>query len=394
MNVLMPQLGETVHEGSVARWYKKVGDFVAADEPLFEVETEKITTEIPAPTSGVVAEILVQPGAVVKVGTTLAIVRAAEDASAPNNSVAQVRRSGRLSPVVRRLLRQNGLKPDDIAGTGEGGRITRQDVLAYLDGLRAEESASVKESPGTRASAVITDPDEIVVPLNRTRRLTAAHMVRSKAVSPHTLQAVEVSFHAVERARRAYGVEWRAREGFSLTYLPFVARAVCLALARYPQINSRFADDSLIVHKRVHLGIAVDLSFEGLVAPVVRDAHRQNLPGLALQMHGLAEKARRGTLGADHYAGGTYTLSNSGSFGTLISAPIIHQPQTAILSIDGVSKKTMVVEGAEGDSIVIRPVGVLAQSFDHRAFDGAYSASFLRELKTILESRDWLAELS
>lgn len=407
MDVLMPQLGETVREGSVAKWYKKAGDTVAADEPLFEVETDKVTTEIPAAASGVVEEILVDVGAVVKVGTTLAIIRTAADAPAPEPAAAPTGRQARLSPVVRRLLGENGLKPDDITGTGEGGRITRQDVLAYLEGLRAkaptpDQAAAPPPAltpapapvfePGTVAPAA--GPDEIVVPLNRTRRLTAAHMVRSKAISPHTLQAVEASFHAVERARRACGAEWKAREGFSLTYLPFVARAVCLALARYPHINARFAEDSLIVHKRVHLGIAVDLGFEGLVVPVVRDAHGQNLRGLALQMHALAEKARRGTLGSDDCVGGTYTLSNSGSFGTLISVPIIHQPQAAILSVDGVSKKPVVVEGPDGDSIAIRPVGVLAQSFDHRAFDGAYSAAFLRELKTIIEGRDWLAELA
>lgn len=418
MNVIMPQLGETVLEGSVAKWHKKPGDRVVADEPLFEVETDKAMTEIPAAASGIVERILVEAGVVVKVGTPLAVIRGeneapeptpaavAEAASAADAATAVVstaRTAPRLSPVVRRLLGENGLEPHDVMGTGEAGRITRQDVLAYLETLRtappAAPRAPAPAAPATpaaqpREAPAVAGADETVVPLNRTRRLTAAHMVRSKATSPHTLQAVEVGFHAVERARREHGAAWKAREGFSLTYLPFVARAVCLALARYPNINSRFADDSLIVNRRVHLGVAVDLGFEGLVVPVVRDAHGQNLRGLALQLHALAGKARRGALASDDFSGGTYTISNSGSFGTLLSVPIIHQPQAAILSMDGVAKKPVVVEGPDGDAIVVRPVGVLAQCFDHRAFDGAYSAAFLRELKNILEGRDWLSELA
>jgi pyruvate dehydrogenase E2 component (dihydrolipoamide acetyltransferase) len=408
MNVIMPQLGETVLEGSVAKWHKKAGDRVVADEPLFEVETDKAMTEIPAAASGVVERILVEAGVVVKVGTPLAVIRSDHEVSAPvpvaapelatvaASIPAAGRTAPRLSPVVRRLLGENGLQPGDIVGTGEAGRITRQDVLGYLEKLRSAPPAVAAPAPCAPA-APAREPaaaDEIVVPLNRTRRLTAAHMVRSKATSPHTLQAVEASFHAVERARRECGAEWKVREGFSLTYLPFVARAVCLALARYPNINSRFADDQLFVNKRVHLGIAVDLGFQGLVVPVVRDGHGQNLRGLALQLHALADKARRGALTPDDSSGGTYTISNSGSFGTLISVPIIHQPQAAILSMDGVAKKAVVVEGPDGDAIVVRPMGVLAQCFDHRAFDGAYSAAFLRELKTILEGRDWLAELA
>lgn len=416
MNVIMPQLGETVLEGSVAKWHKKAGERVSVDEPLFEVETDKAITEIPAAASGVVTEILVEAGVVVKVGATLAVIRTEQEAQAPAAvdavavvampaaepalALAPARGATRLSPVVRRLLGENGLRPDDIPGTGDGGRITRQDVLAYLERVRSGAAAPAAAQPHASAPAPAAIPaaaagaDEIVLPLNRTRRLTAAHMVRSKATSPHTLQAVEVGFHAVERARRACGAQWKSSQGFSLTYLPFVARAVCLALARYPHINSRFADDNLFVNKRVHLGIAVDLGFEGLVVPVVRDAHGQNLHGLALQLHALADKARRGALAADDFTGGTYTISNSGSFGTLLSVPIIHQPQAAILSMDGVAKKPVVVEGPDGDAIVVRPVGVLAQCFDHRAFDGAYSAAFLRELKTILEGRDWLAELA
>lgn len=443
MDVIMPQLGETVLEGSVANWYKKVGDTVTADEPLFDVETDKVTTEIPAPASGVLSQILVDVGVSVKVGTRLAVIETANVGAAkavsapaavtPASTVAAkagaaslvagrgrpLPRSGpggpRLSPVVRRLLGEHGLRADEIKGTGRDGRITREDVLAYLNRVGAApakgapimvpavhaspvapaapllRSADTEPTPGP---TVVAGPDDLVVPLSKIRRLTAAHMVRSKAVSPHTLQAVEVDFHNVEKARKAIGAEWKAREGFSLTYLPFVARAVCDAITKFPYVNASFANDELIVHKKVHLGIAVDLNFEALLATVVRDAHHRNLRGLALEIHRLVDAARRGALKPDELSGGTYTISNSGTFGTLFSAPIINQPQAAILSTDGVRKKPVVLEGPEGDAIVIRPIGVLAQSFDHRAFDGAYSAAFLRCLKELLENRDWVAECS
>jgi 2-oxoglutarate dehydrogenase E2 component (dihydrolipoamide succinyltransferase) len=220
-------------------------------------------------------------------------------------------------------------------------------------------------------------------------------MVRSKATSPHVLQAVEAEFHRVDRARAAHGEAWRAREGFALTYLPFVARAACLALADFPRVNASVEGDALVVHRAVHLGIAVDLgSGDGLVVPVIRDAATMSVPALARAIHRLAAEARKGMLGPDAYAGGTYTISNSGSFGTLITAPIIAQPQVAILSTDGVKKKPVVAEGPDGDAIVIRPVGIIAQSFDHRAVDGAYSAGFLRRVKEIVETRDWIADFS
>jgi 2-oxoglutarate dehydrogenase E2 component (dihydrolipoamide succinyltransferase) len=219
-------------------------------------------------------------------------------------------------------------------------------------------------------------------------------MLRSVATSPHTLQAVEVDFRNIEHARAARGSDWKAQQGFTLTYLPFLCAATCEAITEYPLINASFSNDTLVVHRRIHLGIAVDLAFAGLLVPVVRDANQRDLRDLALEMHSLVSKARANRLVPDDINGGTYTISNSGSFGTLITAPIINQPQVAILSLDGVHKKPVVIEGPEGDSIAIRPIGVIAQSFDHRAFDGAYSAAFLRRLKQAVETRNWLADLS
>lgn len=233
-----------------------------------------------------------------------------------------------------------------------------------------------------------------VVPLNKIRRATAAQTVRSVAVSPHTLQAVEVDFQNVDRARKAKGADWEVQEGFTLTYLPFVCAAICEALVEFPHINATFAEDSLIVHQRINLGIAVDVGFEGLLVPVVHDANHRSVRGLARKIQTLVQKARTNALTPADLSGGTYTVSNSGSFGTLITAPIINQPQVAILSLDGVHKKPTVVESPDGDAVAIRPIGVLAQSFDHRAFDGAYSAAFLRRLKQALETRNWLTELN
>jgi 2-oxoglutarate dehydrogenase E2 component (dihydrolipoamide succinyltransferase) len=211
------------------------------------------------------------------------------------------------------------------------------------------------------------------VPFTRIRKLTAEHMVRSKATSPHVLQAVEVDFQRVDIVRKNVRDAWKAKHGYSLTYLPFIGNAVCRALEDFPNLNSSVHGDSLVLHPSVNLAIAVDLGAEGLVAPVIKNADRLSVAQLADAIAEIAQRSRAGKLKPDDFQGGTYTLSNSGTFGTLITAPIINQPQVAILSTDGVRKKPVVVETSEGDSIAIRPVGVLAQSFDHRAVDGAYS---------------------
>jgi 2-oxoglutarate dehydrogenase E2 component (dihydrolipoamide succinyltransferase) len=288
---------------------------------------------------------------------------------------------------VRKLLAEHGLEASDVQGSGRDGRLTRRDVLAHVKGAPAPAPA---RAPAGKSPVGKSE----VIPFSRIRKRTAEHMVRSKATSPHVLQAVEVEFHQVDAARTTKGKAWRAREGFTLTYLPFIARATCLAIPEFPRVNATVDGESLVVHGGINLAIAVDLGFDGLVAPVIPDAHAKSVADLAYEIHALAKKARAGRLSPDDVAGATYTLSNSGSFGTLITAPIINQPQVAILSADGVRKKPVVVEGEAGDAIAIRPVGILAQSFDHRAMDGAYSAAFLRRLKEIIETTDWTAELN
>jgi 2-oxoglutarate dehydrogenase E2 component (dihydrolipoamide succinyltransferase) len=423
MDVIMPQLGETVVEGVVTKWYKKVGDVVKSDDTLFDVETDKVSTEIPAQANGVITEILVQEGVTAKVGTRLAVISESGDAaaaapavavaaSAPAvtvsaavaavpavstaaaaNRIGKASAADRLSPVVRRLLAEHQLNPADLNGTGRDGRITREDVLAVIAGGVAA-GAMPAGAPLSALAPMVLGAGDTRKPMNSVRKRTAQHLVKSWQSAPHVLQAVEVDYSKVELARTAAGAAWKAREGFSLTYLPFIARAVSVALAQFPLLNGSLDGDDLVIHSRINIGIAVDLNFDGLVVPVVKDVPNKSLPQIAREINDLAQRARSNKLKPDELSGGTYTLSNSGVFGTLITAPIINQPQVAIMSTDGVKKKPVVIESEQGDSIAIRPVGVLAQTFDHRALDGAYSAAFLREVKTVLETRDWVQALN
>src|SRR5579875_1768293 len=374
----MPQLGETVTEGTVTRWFKAVGDTVARDEPLFEVSTDKVDSEVPSPAAGTLAEIRVPEGETVDVGTVLAVISEdgattapaavapapaaqappaaapapaaeaprptpapapapADQASprppaAPSPSVAApapppraepaapppAGRAGLvLSPVVRRLLDEHGIDPSEIAGTGAGGRITRADVLAYIDARRAggPPAGPAATPAGPAAPAAMTGLGDEIVPFTNIRRRTAEHMVRSKATSAHTLVVHEADYEAVEAVRRRYGDRFAAEEGFPLTYLPFVARAVVEALHEWPHLNAAVGEDALVVHHRVNLSIAVDLSFEGLVAPVVHDADELTVRGLARRIRDLAQRARTKRLSPDDLAGGTFTITNPGPFG-------------------------------------------------------------------------------
>ncbi len=403
MNVLMPQLGETVSEGTIAVWHKKEGDAVAKGDMLIDVETDKVATEITAPESGVLTSINVPEGETVDVGTILAVIavegeatvggssgpiaaeaaptQAAATAAAPKSGGLGAKSSGeKLSPAVRRLLKQNNLSIADIAGSGRDGRVTRQDVVDHIAG---GGSVAAKAAP-TGGSQTIS--------FDRVRRITAEHMVRSKAVSPHVLQAIDVEFSAVDAVRLAKKDAWKSDKGYSLTYLPFVARAVALAVVDFPKVNASVGDNELHVHGDFNLAIAIDLNHEGLVAPVLKNAGGLSVSKLAVGFNDLATRAKSNKLTADDLQGGTYTLSNPGPFGTLFTAPIINQPQVGILSMDAVKKRAHVVESPAGDSIAIRPVGILAHSFDHRAIDGAYSAAYLQRLKTIIETTDWNSE--
>ena len=407
----MPQLGETVTEGTITRWFKQVGDEVAVDDALFEVSTEKVDTEVPSAHAGFLRAVHVPEGETVPVGALLAVITPtadepiedAEPAPPPVSAAPEPRPmrpavatrrpaggtatdgdgDGFLSPVVRRLLDEHGLAPDDVVGSGSGGRITRNDVLAAATNPRL---GSATTAPDVAALAPLPQPgpDDDVVEFTKARRATAEHMVRSLATSAHTLVATEVDYHQVDPVRR------RA----SLSFLPFVARAAIDALGEFPHLNASVGDDQLIVHRRIHLGIAVDVGFEALVVPVVRDAGDLRLPALADAMATQAEKARTKRLTGEDLSGGTFTITNVGGYGTVVTAPVINQPQVAILSTDSVRMRPAAVRSATGEwTVAVHPLGNLSLSFDHRAFDGAYAAAFLARVRELLETRDWAEEL-
>ena len=447
-DVEMPQLGETVTEGTITKWFKAVGESVAQDEVLFEVSTDKVDSEVPSPAAGYLAEILVPEGETVDVGTRLAVLSdappsgagaapaaeapaaeapaaeapaqeapvqeaptapaeapAAAPTAAAHAPKAPAAPSGPpklLSPLVRRLIEDHGLDAGAITGTGIGGRITRGDVEAVID-LQRGSAPATRPAPAAAAPAAASAPppvrsgsprDDRVEKLNHIRVRTGEHMVRSKATSPHVLTAVEVDFESVEKVRRSHGASFKESEGFSLTYLPFISRAVVDAIEEFPYLNAAVGDGELIVHGRVNLAYAVDLDFQGLLAPVVHDAEAKRLTALAREIHDLAARARSKQLSADDIADGTFTITNPGKYGTMMQFPVINQPQVAILSTDGISRKPVVVTDANGDeAIAIHSVGVLALAWDHRAFDGAYVAAFLDRLREIIQTRDWVAEL-
>ena len=447
-DVVLPQLGETVTEGTIIRWIKQVGEEVGRDEPLFEISTDKVDSEVPSPAAGVLTEVVVPEGETVEVGTLLAVISdgpapaaaapaaepepapapasvpepepaggtapaeaapppeqpppapAPEPAAAapgvPPADAAERSQPRLLSPVVRRLVNEHGIDVSTIEGSGVGGRITRSDVERII---RERQSAPARPAPAA-APAAAPEPapeagEPLVVPLSSIRRTIGRHMVASKATSPHVLTAVEVDFEGVERVRQAARASWRAQEGFSLTYLPFIARATCDAIADFPHINASIDGTNLVVHRSVHLAVAVDLDFQGLLAPVVRDAETKRLRAIAREVVDLAARARRKELSAGEVTGGTFTITNPGQYGTLMQFPIINQPQVAILSTDGIRRRPVVVTGERGDeAIAIHSVGVLALAWDHRAFDGAYVAAFLDRLRHIIQTRDWEAEIA
>jgi len=391
-DLLLPQLGETVTEGTITRWARRAGDRVEADDVLYEVSTDKVDSEVPAGFAGVLTEIVVGEGATVQVGEVIAryesegaapVVEAPAPRSeasagaaeappaAPPTPTAPAPTAGGarlLSPVVRALLADHGLDPSRVPGSGLRGRITRRDVEQYL-----------RDHPGH------------VEAFTSIRRRTAQHMVSSKSTSPHVLTAMEVDYGRVEEARRAHGPAWKAAEGRSLTYLPFIVRAVAEALVDHPRINASVGDGELIVHSDLNLAVAVDLDFEGLVAPVVRRVGQMTVPEVSRAIADMAERARAKKLSPDDLAGGTFTVTNPGQYGTLFQFPIINQPQVAILSTDGVTRKPVVEVDDDGNETVgIGSVGVLALAWDHRAFDGAYAASFLRQVRHVLQSSDWV----
>jgi len=429
VTITMPQLGETVTEGTILAWVKQVGEYVAEDDILVEISTDKVDTEIPSPAAGVLTEILIAAGTTVEVGTPLAVL--SQDAEQPTaqeqptadgqqptageeptavptvqrQSAASTERRGVLSPVVRKLASENDVDVAMVPGTGDGGRITRRDIETFIveRGEAASpapvETAPVQQeaAPGGPPIAVVSGQASDVREIPRLRKRIAENLVHAKRTTAHVWTSVEVDYERVASVRAKHGSAFKVSEGFSLTYLPFIARATMDALAAFPTVHSIFDLEAgtQTFAKGVNLGIAVDLDQSGLVVANIRGADSMTLKGIARSIRSVATAARSGKLGPDDLSGFSFSITNPGPFGSFMSVPIIPSPTAAILSTDTVTKKPVVVELPDGsDSLAIRHVGYLGLSWDHRVFDGSTAVLFLARIKENLESWDWEQELS
>jgi 2-oxoglutarate dehydrogenase E2 component (dihydrolipoamide succinyltransferase) len=475
----MPQLGETVVEGTITKWLKKEGEEIERDEPLFEISTDKVDTEVPSPVAGTLVEIKVPEGETVQVGTELAMIetdgqgsaapakqkeaeakeepakaspkveeepeeseQAVEEAEAEEREKEEARpdeerpraeppreepargpaeetearaparaaveasagggpRSQILSPLVRRLAEENQIDLSRVSGTGTGGRITKKDVMAYLDsggaedGRRAASGARLEAVPQptpTREAApsprAAGEAREEAIPLSRMRQAIARNMVASMQTTARAWNLVEVNMENIARTRQAAKEAFRQREGINLTFMPFVARAVCEALLAFPDVNAELREEQLIRKHYVNLGIAVALE-EGLIVPVVKGADTMNIVGLSRAINDIANRARNKKLVPDDVQGGTFTITNPGPFGSIISVPIINPPQCGILAFDAVEKRPVVID----DAIAIRHMVYISMSWDHRIIDGATAAQFLGRVKQNLETWDFGPEV-
>ncbi len=445
IQVIMPQLGESVVEGTVGRWLIAEGETIEEYQPLLEVETDKVNTEIPAPASGVLLKVLVPEGATVGAGTLLAFIgqpdealpeaphktdeappiqdasaerkpktRPATKAKPPGgNGLKQEKPSGRniITPVVARIAAEHGidLATADISGSGRGGRITKKDILTYIEGLK-EEDLPPWERPGTgelfkpteeagpvlptvsepasgetpKPTGALPSPGE-VVPLTAMRQAIADHMLRSVRTSPHATTVMEADMRRVVAYRERYKAEFQKREGLKLTFTPFFIQAVVEGLKAVPEANSSLTDQGILLHRHINIGIAVALD-SGLIVPVIKDADMLSLSGLQRTVADLAERARAGQLTPDEAQGSTFTITNHGVSGSLFATPIINQPNAGILGVGAIQKRPVVVSVDGADSIAIRPMCYLSFTFDHRIMDGALADRFLGRVISALEN--------
>jgi pyruvate dehydrogenase E2 component (dihydrolipoamide acetyltransferase) len=436
--VVMPQMGESIVEGTLTRWLKKPGDKVERDEPLFEISTDKVDTEIPSPVSGVVAELLAKEGDVVAIKTVVAKINesggaaaapAAEAAPAPAAPKPEAQPAtpppppppppaasapppppppappaaveadeitGPLSPLVRKMAREYNIDLSQVRGTGAGGRITKQDLEAYMaaQGARTMAAPAAPAPPPPAPAAPAAKPAEAPAPVARAaapqgrvepmsimRQKIAEHMVMSKRTSAHVTTVHRVDMSKVARLRDRYKDEFKDRYGFSLTYLPFVTAAAADALRTFPIFNASIEGTNVIYHGNINIGIAVALD-GGLIVPVIKNADEKNITGLARSIADLAARARSKQLKPDEVSGGTFSITNFGSFGSLFATPVINQPQVAILGAGAVTKEAVVVN----DAIAIRSMMYLALTFDHRLIDGALADQFCQKVKEVLEN--------
>jgi pyruvate dehydrogenase E2 component (dihydrolipoamide acetyltransferase) len=404
--VVMPQMGESIFEGTISKWLKKVGDKVEKDEPLLEISTDKVDAEIPAPVAGVLTEIRVQEGATVDINAVVAViggaatgavkaqspapaaktVAAASVQQAAHAAASTAGKHVRSSPLVRRIAKENNLDLGKIAGSGLGGRITKQDALEYL-----RRNGPGSTAPQPRVGATLAPPPPLksdVVPMSKMRAIIGQRMVESLQRSPHAHTVYKVDMTRVARLRDRERKAFEQKNGVKLTYMPFIAAAAVEALRRFPIVNASLVDNSIHYHQNIHLGIAVALEW-GLIVPVIKQAEQRSFSDIARTIADMAMRARNKKLMPDETTGSTFTLTNSGAFGGEFGTPIINQPESAILAVGGLRKEPAVLTDAEGnDTIAIRSTQYYCLGFDHRLIDGADSGRFMLEFKRVLESWD------
>jgi pyruvate dehydrogenase E2 component (dihydrolipoamide acetyltransferase) len=464
VDVVMPQMGVSVSEGTVTRWMKQVGEHIEADETIVEISTDKVDTEIPSPASGIVREILANEGDTVPVNTRIAVIAVGDGEAAPADPAAATSNaeetpatpetdqtmgadpapspqqpqaqpqqpagsnghdeedsSGRtfISPVVARMLAEHGLDVNQIPGSGRGGRVTKKDVQSFIDSGGAEARPVIHDvphfAPPAEETAVVADPppapqaapptppapaparqlvasggDEELYQFNTIRKVIARHMRHSLDTAAHVTTVIEVDMTGVVNLRKKWKPEYQKRYGVNLTYIPFIARATIDAIGSWPWVNAEVQGESALIKRYVNLGMAVAVDdAKGLMVPVIQHAEEMNLVGLSRSVIEMAEKARTKTLSPDEMAGGTFTITNPGVFGALMGTPIIPEGQVAILDVEAIVKRPVVVSDRHGnDSIAIRHMMFLCLSYDHRLVDGAYAAQFMAQIKNSLESWD------
>ncbi len=433
-DVIMPQMGESIFEGTITKWLKRAGDPVEKDEPLFEISTDKVDAEIPSPVAGILSEVRAEEGATVQVNTVVAVIEDAGSASAPApttepeepaasaapepaTAASDSQSSNKKihsSPLVRRIAQDNNIDLDRVAGTGPQGRIKKEDILHHLSQQEARNAPSaappVAEAPTTKPASAAAPPEQAavppevrpsdwttsaipplpgaLVPLTKMRAIIAQRMAESAQISPHVHTVFKVDMTRIVRIREREKGKYEQRNGVKLTYMPFIGIAVVEALRKFPIVNASLEGGSIRYHENINLGIAVALEW-GLIVPVVKQAEERNFLGIARAMVDLAERARAKRLKPEEASGSTFTLTNSGIFGEESGTPIINQPEAAILAIGGLKKEPVIVTDAEGnDTIAIRSVQNFCLGFDHRIIDGADAGKFMSEFKKTLESWD------
>ncbi len=408
----MPQMGESITEGTLTKWLKKVGDTVARDEPLFEISTDKVDAEIPSPVAGTLTEIKVPEGSTVTINTIVAVIggatgapakaapaAAAPAAAAPAATPAPAKPAApavasatageglRSSPLVRKIAAENNVDLSTVPGTGASGRITKQDITAHLDGGGAKPAATQAAAPAKAAAPAAPQPQPgELVPMSKMRSIIAKRMVESKATSPHVHTVFKVDMTRIVKLREKEKNKYEQRNGVKLTYMPFITRAAIQALRKHPIVNAAIQGEAILYNKNINIGIAVALDW-GLIVPVIKQTEEKNFLGITRAIIDIADRARNKKLAPDEVSGGTFTLTNSGIFGEQFGTPIIAQPQAAILGIGGLNKEPMVLTDKDGnDSIAIRWIQRFTLGFDHRIIDGADAGKFMTDFKQYLEN--------